>query len=78
MKAALPQRTTLKLDMNFDDNAVAQMLKDYSVFSFVLRVMFLNETKGYLSNLELVCFDVVVENITFNKYMEMAISICKV
>ena len=35
------------------------MLKYYSVFSFVLRVTFQNETKGQLCNLELACFDVV-------------------
>ena len=31
--------------MNFDDTAFAHMLKDYSVFSFIPRLTFRNETK---------------------------------
>ena len=61
LKATPLQATTLKLDMNFDDTAFAHMLKDYAVFSFILRVAFRNETKGELCNLELVCFHFVVQ-----------------
>ena len=56
LKAAPPQGTRLqlvaaptctwKLDMNFDDTAFVHMLKDYSVFSFVPKLTFRNETKG--------------------------------
>ena len=40
------QTCTWKLDMNFDDTAFAHTLKDYSVFGFVPRLTFRNETKG--------------------------------
>ena len=33
--------------MNFDDTAFAQMLEDYSVFNFILRITFRNETNGF-------------------------------
>ena len=46
LKTAPPQGTTLKLNTNFVDTAFTHMLKDYSVFSFVLRVKFQSETKG--------------------------------
>ena len=62
----------------FDDTASAHILKDYSVFGFVPRLTFQNETKGQLCNLELVCFNVVVQTQLLTGYMEMAISICKV
>ena len=39
-------RDGTEIGYEFDDTAFAQMLKDYSVFNFVLRVTFWNETKG--------------------------------
>ena len=49
--------------MGCDNTAFAHMLKvkDYSVFSFVPRLMFWNLTKGWLCKLELFFFDVVVQ-----------------
>ena len=59
--------------MNFDDMASAHMLKDYSVFWFVPRFTFRNETKGYVIwNWFVRCVQ------TFNRYIEMAISKRKV
>ena len=37
----------LEIGYEFDDTAFAHMLKDYSVFSFVPRLTFRNETKGW-------------------------------
>ena len=54
----------VKLDMNFDDTAFVHMLKDYSLFGFVPRLTFQNETIRVSHGTGL--FQCCCTNVTFN------------